>query len=77
MSCSTLPCRFASGERMKASLTSTEMLKVLMSPSVCSRAMSLAVMKSWMSGWVIDMVAMPAPRRVPPCRIARSVLANT
>lgn len=49
---------------MNSSLTSTEMLKVLMSPSACSRSRSLEVMKSCTSGCVIEIVAIPAPRRV-------------
>ena len=52
----------ASTAAMKASVTATEMLKL-----VILVVSSLQVMKSRMSGWSTRRMPMLAPRRVPPC----------
>ena len=57
---------------MKASVTATEMLKLLSLASSC-----LAVMKSRMSGWSTRMMPMLAPRRVPPCLIVSVAASKT
>ncbi len=58
--------------RMNASVTATEMLKLLSLASSC-----LAVMKSRMSGWSTRMMPMLAPRRVPPCLMVSVAASNT
>ena len=57
---------------MNASVTATEMLKLLRRSSSC-----LAVTKSRMSGWSTRMMPMLAPRRVPPCLMVSVAAANT
>ena len=52
----------ASTASMKASVTATEMLKL-----VILVVSSLQVMNSMMSGWSTRRMPMLAPRRVPPC----------
>ena len=58
--------------RMKASVTATEMLKLLSLASSC-----FAVMKSRMSGWSTRMMPMLAPRRVPPCLMVSVAASKT
>ena len=62
----------ASTARMNASVTATEMLKLLRRSSSC-----LAVMKSRMSGWSTRMMPMLAPRRVPPCLMVSVAASKT
>src|SRR5450830_1095604 len=57
---------------MKASVTATEMLKLLRRSSSC-----LALMKSRMSGWSTRMMPMLAPRRVPPCLMVSVAASKT
>ena len=56
---------------MKASVTATEMLKLVMPPS------SLQSMNSRMSGWSTRSTPMLAPRRVPPCFTASVAALKT
>ena len=57
---------------MKASVMPTEKLKLAKLPSV-----SLAAIKSRMSGWSTRRMAIWAPRRVPPCLMASVALSKT
>ena len=57
---------------MKASVTATEMLKLLRQSSLC-----LALMNSRMSGWSTRMMPMLAPRRVPPCLMVSVAASKT